>query len=177
MAQLQLDTVCACVVRALIAVIFGRDRDSADVDFVSVRTSQLFVRRSEKMMRRFRDGVLARSSVGKIIKDAVAQTVPDVSRALAQDETAFGLAVDMLEPWVKASTSLAVLQRKVDKNTVKSAITLGKRIIQLCPGTAKRIEPMIELIQKAEGVPVSKLIGRLQRRKLAKIVRPKRGSK
>ena len=56
-------------------------------------------------MRNFRDGVLERSAVGTMISQAIAQTAPDVSRVLALDPTAFGLAVDLLTPWVGASTS------------------------------------------------------------------------
>jgi hypothetical protein len=175
MAQLGLDTVCTCVVRALLAAIF--DRGPANADFVRVGTTQQFVRRAERTMQRFRDGVLARSSVGKIIAEAVAQTAPDVSRVLAQDETAFGLAVDLLEPWAKASTSLAVLQRKLDERTVRLAVALGKRIIQLCPDTAKRVEPMIKLVQEAEGTSVRELVGSLRTEKLPKVNRAKRKAK
>ncbi len=166
MAQLRLDTVCACVVRALLAAIFGRS--SASTDSASGGVTQRLVRSSEKMMRRFRDGVLARSSVGKTIAEAVAQTAPDVSRVLAQDETAFGLAVELLEPWARASTSLTVLQRKIDEQTVRSAVALGKRLMQLCPETAERIEPMMNLVQEAEGAPVRKLIGSIRAVKLPK---------
>lgn len=176
MAQLQLETVCACMVRSLLAAIFG-ESSSARADSVSADSTRQRVRRAEKMMRRFRDGVLAKSSVGKIIAEAVAQTAPDASRVLAQDRTAFGLAVEMLEPWARASTSLSVLQRKIDERTVRSAMKLGKRVMELCPETAKRIEPMIELVCQYEGTPVRKLIGSFRTQKLPKIDRQKRKRK
>jgi hypothetical protein len=174
MAQLQLETVCSCIIRSLLAAVFGRDSttERAPADATERR-----VRASENMMRRFRHAVLRQSTIGKTIAEAVEQTIPDVSRALAQDAIAFGLAVEMLEPWARASTSLAVLEREVDKQTVESAERLGKRIMELCPETAKRIEPMIKLVRESEGLPVRKLIGSFRTRRLSDVERPKRKGK
>ena len=174
MAQFQLNTVCSCIVRSLLASIFGSD---SSTESASADSTQQRVRSSEKMMRSFRDGVLAKSSTGKIIANAVAQTAPNVSRVLVQDPTAFGLAVEMLEPWAKASTSLWVLQRKLDERTIRMAEKLGKRVIQLCPETSKEIEPMIKLVHKWEGKPVRKLIGSFRTQKLPKVDRIKRTKK
>jgi hypothetical protein len=169
MAQLNLETVCTCVLRALLDAIFGADEASREATRAESR--RRLISSSESMMRRFRNRVLARSSVGKAIAEAVAQTAPDVSRVLALDETAFGLAVEMLEPWAREATSLAVLRRTLDERTVRAADELGRRIMDLCPETADRIEPMIELVREAEGQPVRRLLGTYRSRKLPKIDR------
>jgi hypothetical protein len=152
MAQLNLDTVCTCVVRSILEAIFGRQVERAS----SVRASAA---QAERMMKRFRDGVLANSSTGKVIADAIAETAPDVSRVLALDPVSFGLAVDLLEPWAKASTSLAVMKRSIDEQTVSTATELVERVSGLAPETAKRLKPLLEGLRKSEGMPVQKLIG------------------
>jgi hypothetical protein len=154
MALMNLETVCTCMVRSLLAAIFGRTTDRVAGD----ATPQL-TRRAERMMRRFRDAVLVRSTVGRTIAEAVAQTAPDVSRVLATDPVAFGLAVDLLEPWARASTSLTVLQRSVDERTVAVGVELAERVTRLAPETAEQITPMVELLRKHQGEPVRRLIG------------------
>jgi len=156
MALLNLETVCTCVVRSLLDAIFGRSREEGG-DRTDAGGA---VARSESMMRRFRGRVLEKSSVGKTIAAAIAQTAPEFSRVLAQDPTAYGLAVDLLEPWAKASGSLAVLGRRLDEKTVANAVELGERIMELAPETRKRIEPMVKLMRENEGKPVRALIGR-----------------
>ncbi|HUP31584.1 MAG TPA: hypothetical protein VM184_01010, partial [Gaiellaceae bacterium] len=71
----------------------------------------------------------------------------------------FGLAVDLLEPWAKASTSLAVLKRDIDEQTVVTATELVERVIGLAPDTKARLRPLLDALRKSEGQPVRKLIG------------------
>ena len=124
MAQFNLNTVCTCIVRSILEAIFGPSVGGASAG----RGSSAAAERAERMMRHFRDGVLERSSTGRVISAAIAETAPDVSRVLALDPIAYGLAVDLLEPWAKASTSLAVLQREIDAQTVSTATELVERI-------------------------------------------------
>ena len=161
-AQLQLETVCTCVIRAILAAIFGRN------DRARGASTSFEVKRADRMMRRFRDKVLSGSRVGQVITEAVAQTAPDVSRVLAQDEISFGLAVELLTPWARAATSLSVLAREIDEQTVSLATELGERVIRLCPETTDRVAPLIELIHEYEGQPVRKLVGPLRTRRLPK---------
>lgn len=156
MDQFGLVTVCTAMVRSLLAAIFG-GRRSTDADQTE-RTSEL-TRRAEGMMRNFRDAVLRRSTIGKVIAEAVAQTAPEVSRVLAADPIAYGLAVDLLEPWARASTSLAVLQRDLDERTVKLAEELAERVVRQAPETKEYVAPMVETVRKMQGQPVRKLIG------------------
>lgn len=166
MAQLRLETVCNCVLRALLDAIFGSRRE-ADREVSNESGGRMIrTRLAEGMMRRFRDGVLAHSSVGKSIVEAVSETTPDVARVLSQDPVAFGLAVDLLRPWAAASTSLAVLVREVDSETVRTARELADRIVELSPETQDRVRPMVELLERHEGQSVRKLIGRLSIRPL-----------
>lgn len=151
MAQMNLETVCTCIVRSILRAIFGTTAEGA--------SSGASAARAERMMRSFRDGVLANSSTGRIIADAIAETAPDVSRVLALDPVSFGLAVDLLEPWAKASTSLAVLKREIDEQTVVTATELVERVIGLAPDTKARLRPLLDGLRKSEGQPVRKLIG------------------
>ncbi len=150
MAQLNLETVCTCIVRSILEAIFGRSAEAGSSGSGA---------RAERMMRSFRDGVLAHSTTGRVIADAIAETAPDVSRVLALDPVSFGLAVDLLEPWAKASTSLAVLKREIDEQTVVTATELVERVIGLAPSTKARLRPLLDALRKSEGQPVRKLIG------------------
>ncbi len=174
MALMNLETVCTCVVRSILDAIFGRSGDENSADRAS---TQRAVARSEKMMRRFRGRVLERSSVGKTIAGAIAQTAPEFSRILAQDPTSYGLAVDLLEPWARASGSLAVLTRRLDEKTVSTAVELGERVMSLAPETKERIAPLVELMKENAGQPVRKLIGRYRAAPLPKIEVPERPEK
>ncbi|HEX6299740.1 MAG TPA: hypothetical protein VF148_04675 [Acidimicrobiia bacterium] len=155
MTLMNLETVCTCVVRSILDAIFGRG--SADASGYS-STAEL-VARSESMMRQFRGSVLEKSSVGKTIASAIAETAPEISRVLAQDPIAYGLAVDMLEPWAKEATSIRVLNKTLDETTISTAIELAERIMRLAPDTEEMIQPMIDLMRGSEGEPVRKLIG------------------
>jgi hypothetical protein len=171
MGQFQLDTVCNCVLRAILDAIFGPGRWARELS--SGGESTQLTRHAEGVMRRFRDQVLSRTKVGKQIADAVAQTAPDVSRVLSQDPIAFGLAVDLLRPWATASTSFAVLAKEVDADTIRTARELAERVVQLAPETEERIRPMLELLEGREGEPVRKLLGRQAVPKLPPVERAK----
>jgi hypothetical protein len=171
MAQLNLETVCTCVIRSILEAIFGVGAERAS----AARESTVeMVARAERMMRSFRDDVLGQSTTGRVIADAVAETAPDVSRVLALDPTAFGLAVEMLEPWAKASTSLAVLRRNLDEKTVGTAVELAERVMRLAPETEERLRPLIDEVRKNVGQPLRKLIGNYRPGRIPKVERPPR---
>jgi len=167
MAQLNLETVCTCIVRSILDAIFGRSAEAASGRLASAD-------QAERMMRSFRDGILANSTTGRIIADAIAETAPDVSRVLALDPVSFGLAVDLLEPWAKASTSLAVLKRDIDEQTVVTATELVERVIGLAPDTTARLRPLLDALRKSEGQPVRKLIGTYRPPAIPRVERARR---
>jgi hypothetical protein len=94
---------------------------------------------------------------------------PDVSRVLTLDPAAFGLAVELLEPWAKAATSLAVLNRTLDEKTVTTAVELVERIMRLAPDTEKRIRPLLNELRKNESQPFRKLIGTYRPERIPKV--------
>jgi hypothetical protein len=155
MAQLNLETVCSCIFLGLLEAIFSGTSEQA----ASGQSARAQAERAERMMRRFRDGVLEQSTLGKAITEAITQMTPDVSRVLALDPTAFGLTVELLEPWANAPTSLAVLNRTLDQKTVATAEKLAQRLIRLAPQTEQRIRPLIQQLRENQGQPVRKLIG------------------
>lgn len=165
MSLWRLETVCACVLRSLLEAIFGRRFETRELAGDETAAN---VRFAERMMRSFRGGVLARSPVGRRISDAVSQTAPDVSRLLIEDPVAFGLAVEMLEPWATAATSAAVLNREIDARTIANARALADHVSRVAPDSTKTVQPMIDLLGKSEGRPVRKLLGRLTAAKLPK---------
>ena len=164
MNQMQLETICNCVLRALLDAIFGR----SDADSASSDSRGRVVRSAERRMRQFRGGILARSPVGRRISEAVSQTAPQVGRVLSLDPVAFGMAVDLLEPWAKEATSLRILSRRVDEETVARSVALAERIIRVCPEAEERIAPMADLMRESDGTTVRQLIGRLSVPKLPK---------
>jgi len=78
----------------------------------------------------------------------------------------------MLEPWVKSSTSLAVLERRLDEKTVATATQLLDRIVKLSPETKKLIGPLAAELKKNQGQPVSKLIGTYRPERIPKTEKP-----
>lgn len=166
MAQLNLETVCTCIVRSILEAIFG-PRTTGTSDSAAG---------AERMMRSFRDAVLANSTAGKVIAEAIAETAPDVSRVLALDPIAFGLTVELLEPWATAATSLAVLRRTIDERTVVTATELVERITSLAPETKARLRPLLDALRKSEGQPVQKLIGTYRPPKVPGVERARRSS-
>lgn len=171
MAQLRLETVCNCVLRSLLDAIFTGTRSAEREAAAEADAGRWRARLAEGMMRRFRDGILANASVGKQIVAAVTHATPAASRALSQDPIAFGLAVDLLRPWAAAATSLAVLNRKIDSETVRAARGLVERVVELSPELEEQAGPMLELLEQHEGQPVRKLIGRLALPGLPKLER------
>jgi hypothetical protein len=166
MGQLNLDTVCTCIVRSILQSILTGSAQRTSTAFVGAE-----VGRSERLMRQFRDRVLAQSTIGKAISEAIDDTTPEVSRVLAHDPTAFGLAVELLEPWALASTSLEVLNRTLDERTVKAATELVERVTKLAPETEKRLRPLVDEFAKNAGQPIRKVIG-YRAEKLPKLERP-----
>ncbi len=157
MGRLNLSTVCNCVIRQLLEAIFGRAdaRDSGDA-----------APRADAMLRRFRDKTLARSSRGKVIAAAIAESAPAASRVLAQDPHAFDLAVDLLAPWAAAATGPGLLTRTIDDETVDRALELAKYVTECAGDDLGHLAAMSETIEKYRGKSVLSLIGRRTRPKL-----------
>ena len=82
-----------------------------------------------------------------------------------------GMNIELLEPWARASTSLAVLNRKLDERTVKAATELVERVAKLAPETEKQLRPLVAEFAKHQGQPVRKLIG-YRAERLPKTERP-----
>lgn len=160
MNRLNLEPVCNCVLRSLLDAIFGRNDSTSD--------SAASVKRSDAMLRRFRDGTLARTSRGKKIAESISETTPTVARLLAQDPKAFELTVQLLEPWVDARSSAQLLVRKLDDETVKHAHALADHVATKCPELADRILPLVETIDKYQGQSIVRMIGQVPKAKLRK---------
>lgn len=156
--QLQLDLLCTCVARAILAAIFGATEGAT-------RESIGFaVRRADSMMRSFRHRVLKASRTGRVITEAVEQIAPDAANVLMSDPESFDLAVELLSPWVTAATSVRVLNKELDEATVVAAERLAARVTRLAPSIGEQLDPLASLMRDHQGQPVRKLVGRLGKR-------------
>lgn len=152
-ATMRLVTVCTCVVRAILTSVLGADA-TASADAIGFQR-----RRSEHLLRRLRDRVLAQSATGKVIADTITALAPELTNVLIDDDEAYGLAVRTVAPWVRASTTLEVLDRPVDPDTIRNGLALAGRVGQLRPELAPRLDALAELLKASEGTPVRQLVG------------------
>lgn len=154
--QFDLELVCVCVARQIIEAIFGSQRADSDA---GARASSI---------RRFRDGVMARTPRGRVIADAVALSAPAMARVVSQDRETFDLAVELLEPWADPGAGLGLLRREIDSETVSRARRLADRVRRVAPEAASHIDPTCELLEKYEGRTVGQMMGSIRKPDLSK---------
>ena len=155
---LDLTTLCACAVRAMIDAIFGDD-DTA--------SAELYVRRrvrSERQLRRFLDRRLAATQNGKLVYDLIRRETPALTQAVMDDDEVFGLSVRVLEPWLRKRTVYDLLETKVDAETAANLNKLAKRVARVSPKLKRKALAGAKLLEGAEGRTVRQLMGRKTRR-------------
>jgi hypothetical protein len=112
---LNLETVCNCVARALIEAVFG----SSQVMEAGGSAARPLVRK-ERQLRQFRTKVLRATAFGKAVDKLLTTRTAQLAQVIVEDEDAFGLAVKMLEPWIRHRTNYEVLEAKIDAQTVEN---------------------------------------------------------
>jgi hypothetical protein len=157
--QLNLTTVCDCVMRALIEIIFGATERASSGGLTSRQ-----VRFKEVQLRRFRDQVLRAAPFGKVLAEFITSEAAELSQAIQEDDESFGLAVRTFAPWVTKHTNLDVLEAKLDPETVKSFARLSDRIARVRPNLKEKMFALKTAITAVEGRTVRDVLkaGRLQ---------------
>ena len=151
LAALNLTTVCDAAVRALIEAIFGA---SERVPAASTRVME----RKEAQLRRLRSRVLTETPLGKNVVAFVEENAADLSGALMEDEDAFGLAVRLIEPWLRLKNNFEILEAPIDSDTVQAFAHLSERLAKLRPSLKEQMATFESAISRAEGVTVRELL-------------------
>lgn len=147
-AQLNLETVCAAAVRAILDAIFGASSGAAAGA----------VQGKEVQLRRFRDHLLAAAPAGAIVADLVGAETAELSRAIQEDEESFGLAVRTFEPWVRRATNLEILEAQLDPATVRNFGRLADRVAEVAPRLKEKMTAAKAVVAAVEGKRVADLL-------------------
>jgi hypothetical protein len=147
-AQLNLETICAAVARAIIEAIFG----------ASAAAGAVGVSRKEAQLRRLRDRVLEATPFGKVLADAVATEAAELSRVIQEDEEAFGLAVRTFDPWVRKPTNLDILESELDPATSSNFGRLADRVAKLTPRLKPKMTALKVALEAVEGMRIQELL-------------------
>jgi hypothetical protein len=150
---LNLNTVCTCVVRAILRALFsGRGMDQA--------AEQRLVRRKERQLRALRSRVVRKTRFGKAFDDFVSADAATLAGVLLADDEAFGLAVRALGPWLELRTTLDMLEAEIDPETVATV----RRLTDVLAKQAKELRPQLAAVNDAVGKAEGKSVGALLRR-------------
>lgn len=161
--QLNLTTVCDCVVRAFIEAIFGTiaRAEGGRMDIKDLN-------RKESQLRWLRDQVLPATPFGKLLVDFVTSEAAELSQAIQEDEETFGLALRTCAPWVRLQTNLDVLEAKLDAETVRNFSHLADRVGKVRPRLRSKMTTIKTALTAVQGMPVRELLraGELKERRL-----------
>jgi hypothetical protein len=157
LAALNLTTVCDAAVRALIEAIFGVSE--------RVTASPRIMARKEAQLRRLRSRVLAETPLGKQVVAFVEENAADLSGALMEDEDVFGLAVRMIEPWLRLRNNFEILEAEIDPDTVRAFARLSERLVKIRPSLKEQMATFEGVISQAEGATVRELLRKARRGK------------
>lgn len=151
LAALNLTTVCDAAVRALIEAIFGASERAT-------AAPPRIMARKEAQLRRLRSRVLAETTVGKNVVAFVEENAADLSGALMEDEDVFGLAVRLIEPWLRLKNNFEILEAPIDSDTVQAFTQLADRLAKVRPALREQLASFDAVVSQAEGVTVRELL-------------------
>jgi hypothetical protein len=151
---LQLSTVCTCVVRAMLRSVFS-PRRAADL---GVTSTGLLLRFKEQQLRILRESILRATPFGRVLDELVTTRAAEVGSLLTEDEEAFGLAVTLLEPWIYKFTNLAILEARIDEETVANTERLVRYLGRKRRHLRPELDGVMQAVQAMAGVPVRRLL-------------------
>jgi hypothetical protein len=114
--------------------------------------------RKEAQLRRLRTRVLAATPLGKDVVAFVEENAADLSGALMEDEDVFGLAVRLIEPWLRLRNNFEILEAEIDSGTVQAFARLSDRLAKVRPSLKEQMAAFEGVISQAEGVTIRDVI-------------------
>ncbi len=147
-AQLNLSTVCACALRAIINAIFGIDEASSG-SAGAAKAAEL---------REFRDTVMPSTPFGSELGKLLLPEVGILSKAINEDPIIFGLAVRTFGPLVRQRSMADLLDAEVDTELVSNFRDLADRIGRKAPALRSKLRSVSVAMRAVEGATVGQLL-------------------
>ena len=153
---LNLDTVCACIARAIIRAIFGAPGEEATAASASAASSGL--RRRERELRKFRSRVLAQTRYGKVLDALITEDAALGGKVLAEDEEAFAAAVRALRPLRHEASYLELLDKPIDSQTVERFSELADHMARRNREVGARLKGVVGALRQLEGSTLGEVL-------------------
>lgn len=144
MGALDLETICACLARALIEAVFGSRTTNEERTVRGVRDR-------ERQIRRFRRKVLRESEFGQVLDHMVRTRAATAGRVLAESDEAFDLAVRALRPLREARSIPDLLRTPVDTDTIEALQRFAEVVGERDEELGRRLATLSEALRQLEG--------------------------
>ena len=152
--NINISTVCTCVLRSIISSAFSSGASLGD----SVAGKRL-LRDKDRQLRKLRYETLAKSTAGKVVQHILTTRAAALGRAMTEDEDAFGMVVQLLDPWLRLRTNYEMLEAKVDGETIKHFRRLAEHVAKRQPELKPLMLVLAEASQGLEGKTVRSILG------------------
>lgn len=152
--NLNISTVCTCVLRSIIATAFSSEARLEG----SVANNRL-LRYKDLQVRKMRHEIMAKSPAGKIIEHILRTRAASIGQLFTGDDEAFGMAVQLLDPWLKLRTNYELLETKIDGETIQRFVKLAQHAAERQPKLKALMSTMAVAVKAFEGQTVRNVLG------------------
>ncbi|MPZ17488.1 MAG: hypothetical protein GEV06_06205 [Luteitalea sp.] len=152
---LNLTTVCTCAARAVLGAIFSASEVSGPL---SARSEILASK--ERQLRRLRLQLAGATVFGKRLDRFITKAAAEVGQVLTEDEEGFGLAVRLVEPWLKHRTNLDLLDATLDKATIERFGEFAEQVAKRRPAVRAQMRMLKAIVARFEGETLRQLFER-----------------
>ncbi|MCP4327462.1 MAG: hypothetical protein GY791_03385 [Alphaproteobacteria bacterium] len=167
--NLNITTVCTCVLRSIIATAF-----SGEARLAGAAADSRLLRHKERQVRKMRYEIMEKSPAGQIIQHLLRTRAAALGQLMTEDDEAFGIAVELLDPWVKLHTNYEVLEAKIDGETIERFAKLAARAAERQKGLKPLMATMVVAVKAFEGETVRSV---LRSDALGRKIKPRRKTK
>lgn len=152
--NLNVSTVCTCVLRSIIATAF-----SSEASFEgSVATSRV-LRYKDRQIQKMRYEIMEQSPTGKVIAHILKSRAAALGQMITADDEAFGMAVQLIDPWLKLRTNYEILEAKIDAETIERFVKLASHVAERQPSLKTLMSTMAVAAKAFEGQSVRTVLG------------------
>ena len=154
---LNLTTLCACAVRAVIRAVFASE--SLEGRLAGPWWWERFLlRHKETQLRRFREQLRDSGRFSEKLEDLIHHETALVGKILVEDDEAFGLLVNAVRPFVVQPTNYDILKTKLDKETLQGLLRFSSRVSRRSRPMAGKLAFAKVLASKIEGKTLGEVL-------------------
>jgi kumamolisin len=140
------------MIRQLCALAAHKLIQSAGVDNQAVQAKAT-------QLRRLRDEHLPQTGPGRQFVELVTENATALARIMLGDETAYGLAVDALAPWIAQPSNADMLAATIDAENVARLQLLIDHLTLAMPGQASTLRSLQARLADSAGMTVIEMLG------------------